>query len=161
LAYVGITRAKEISKISFAANRRMYNKWSSTLPSRFMDELPADHVEVISETSLYGSTAPNTSMFAEESGPITVQFGGGGSISKSGYQNPGWRRVQQAKRRDSVPLIEESANDPTASDFDLGERVFHQKFGYGRIKSIYGNKLTIEFEKAGRKKVIASFVERH
>ena len=54
-----------------------------------------------------------------------------------------------------------ATNDPTASAFDLGERVFHQKFGYGSIKNIDGNKLTVDFEKAGRKKVIASFVERH
>ncbi len=166
LAYVGITRAKEISKISFVANRRIYNQWSSALPSRFIDELPADHVEVIAETGLYGSAVPTASVFAEDAGPITVQFGGGSTAFESGYQSPGWRRAQQSKRRNPAPLIEGSAelvatNDPTASEFDLGERVFHQKFGYGSIKNIDGNKLTIEFEKAGRKKVIASFVERH
>jgi DNA helicase-2/ATP-dependent DNA helicase PcrA len=44
------------------------------------------------------------------------------------------------------------------SSFKLGERVFHQKFGYGRVKSVEGNKLTVDFEKAGEKRVIDSFV---
>ncbi len=166
LAYVGITRAKEVSRISFAANRRVYNQWSSTLPSRFIDELPADQVEIVAETGLYGSPIPNPSMFAENSGTMTRLFTGGGSNFNSSYQSPGWRRAQKSGRRPPPPTIDETAelvaaDHTTASDFRTGERVFHQKFGYGSIKSIDGNKLTIDFEKAGQKKVIASFVKRH
>ena len=47
-----------------------------------------------------------------------------------------------------------------ASDYRRGDRVFHQKFGYGAVKSVEGNKLTVAFEKAGEKKVIDSFVEK-
>ena len=46
------------------------------------------------------------------------------------------------------------------SRFAVGERVFHQKFGYGLIEDVDGNKLTIAFDKAGRKRVVDSFVTR-
>ena len=46
-----------------------------------------------------------------------------------------------------------------APKFSAGDRVFHVKFGYGKVTSIEGNKLTVAFEKAGEKKVIDSFVE--
>ena len=163
LAHVGITRAKEIAKISFAANRRIFNQWNTALPSRFIDELPEEHVEVVAETGLYGSSS-HSDHFAEDGGVITSQFDRGGPAFGSSYNSPGWQRAQANKRRNPAPLIEGHAeliatNDPDAAAFDLGERVFHQKFGYGTIRTIDGNKLTIDFEKAGQKKVIASFVE--
>jgi len=164
LAHVGITRAKEIAKISFAANRRIFNQWNTALPSRFIDELPEEHVEVVAETGLYGSSAQTDHYAGDESGVITSQFDRGGPAFGSSYNSPGWQRAQANKRRNPAPMIEGHAeliatNDPEAAAFDLGERVFHQKFGYGTIQTIDGNKLTIDFEKAGQKKVIASFVE--
>src|SRR5690606_10203082 len=55
LAYVGITRAEKLATISFAGNRRMYGQWQSSLPSRFVDELPEEHVEVLTAPGLYGA----------------------------------------------------------------------------------------------------------
>ncbi|TDI61671.1 MAG: hypothetical protein E2O89_08610 [Alphaproteobacteria bacterium] len=132
LAYVGITRAKEVAKISFAANRRLFNQWANALPSRFIDELPEKNVEVMVDTGLYGGSMPAGRLNQDAAGPITSRFDQGGATP-----------------------------NPDAAGFDIGARVFHQKFGYGRIDMIEGNKLTIKFEKAGKKKVIASFVERH
>ncbi len=175
LAYVGITRAKRRAKIYFASNRRIHGLWQSTVPSRFLDELPPDHVEIGEPSSNYGG------------------YGGGGygpsrfdshdPFDSGSYSTPGWQRAQRArqtsdgfsdggrgyksarmKRQGPLTiegeLVAKSVSD-TPSAYSLGERVFHIKFGYGAIKSIEGNKLTIDFEKAGVKKVIDSFVERH
>ena len=54
-----------------------------------------------------------------------------------------------------------ASDDESAASYQTGERVFHDKFGYGTISGVDGNKLTIDFEKAGRKRVLDSFVERH
>jgi DNA helicase-2/ATP-dependent DNA helicase PcrA len=158
LAYVGITRAKERAWILFASTRMVHGRWQNGIPSRFLDELPADHVEVDSESGLYGSGSGSALS------PMEL------TAFESSYNSPGWRRAQAAKRdgRANGPgkVIEETGelvatSDPKASSYKVHERVFHQKFGYGSISSIDGNKLTIEFEKAGSKRVIDSFVERH
>ncbi len=161
LAYVGITRAREEARISFAANRQVYGRWTSQLPSRFVDELPLPNVEASSETGYYGG------------GPGMQQHGSRWDESPSfgeGYSSPGWRRAQASGYRGSHPgrqqviegegrLIVSSA-DSAASDFKRGDRVFHQKFGYGQVSGVEGNKLTVAFDKAGDKKVIDSFVEK-
>ena len=162
LAYVGITRAREEARISFAANRQVYGRWTSQLPSRFVDELPAANVEAASETGYYGGgpgmREPNSRWDAE-----AASFG-------SGYDSPGWRRAHERKYRGGPAGVTQviegegrlvAVSEPSASgDFARGERVFHVKFGYGRILQIEGNKLTVDFEKAGEKKVIDSFVEK-
>ena len=115
LAYVGITRARQHAYISFVANRQIYGRWQSVLPSRFVDELPHDHVEAISETGFSGMPGgDSTTLSATSGGPAT---------------------------------------------FKVGTRIFHDKFGYGRVAHSEGNKLTVDFEKSGRKKVIATFVQ--
>ena len=166
LAYVGITRAKEVAKISFAANRRLFNQWANALPSRFIDELPEKNVEVMVDTGLYGGSMPAGRLDQDAAGPITSRFDQSGATFGSTYNSPGWQRAQQSMRRRTPPVVEQTADhgatsNPDAAGFDIGARVFHQKFGYGRIDMIEGNKLTIKFDKAGKKKVIASFVERH
>ena len=160
LAYVGITRAREEARISFAANRQVYGRWTSQLPSRFVDELPVAHVEASSETGYYGG------------GPGMQQHGSRWDESPSfgsGYSSPGWRRAQAANYRGSHPgrqqVIEGDgrlvvSGSEAKSDYSRGDRVFHIKFGYGTVKSIEGNKLTVAFDKAGEKKVIDSFVEK-
>ncbi len=165
LAYVGITRAKEEARLSFVANRQVYGRWTSQLPSRFIDELPLAHVEAGSETGYYGG-GPGMQQPAsrwEES-----SFGG------AGYTSPGWQRAQQRtagrmgdaepSRVRAQPIEGEgrliAVSEPSASHYKTGERVFHQKFGYGRVAAVEGNKLTVAFDKAGAKKVIDSFVER-
>ena len=88
----------------------------------------------------------------------------------SSYDSPGWKRAQANRAaagavRTRPPLIEAQAwsvqtSDPTASAFARGDRVFHQKFGYGRVTFVEGNKLTVNFDKAGEKRVIDQFVSR-
>jgi DNA helicase-2/ATP-dependent DNA helicase PcrA len=154
LAYVGLTRAKKRARIFFAANRRVHGSWQSALPSRFINELPEQHVETTVDEGFYGGNAgfrDNMSGFA------------------STYESPGWKRAQANKdagyRRTRPPLIEAQAwsvqtSDPGASQYSRGDRVFHQKFGYGRVTGVEGNKLTVNFDKAGEKKVIDQFVTR-
>ena len=151
LAYVGITRARKEARISFAANRRIYNQWQNALPSRFVDELPADHVDQSAEQGLYGGVGSRAGL--RESGS---QFQGEGrdfdfaSPRRSGHSRDGTVIEGEVWL---VPAAESEGR------FDQGTRVFHQKFGYGKVVSSNGNKLEVAFEKAGTKKVIDSFVE--
>jgi DNA helicase-2/ATP-dependent DNA helicase PcrA len=151
LAYVGITRAKERAKISYAANRRTHGMWQSAMPSRFIGELPADAISVESDPGLpYGNSNLSTAPAFD-----------------SGYSSPGWRRAQSHRGETfgSRPTIEAQAelvatSDPAAETYQRGARVFHQKFGYGRVVSVDGNKLMVDFDKAGEKRVIATFLAR-
>ncbi len=173
LAYVGITRAKRRAKIYFATNRRIHGLWQTTIPSRFLDELPNDHVEVVESTnsSQYGGYAQ--SRFANQD-----QF-------TSNYETPGWKRAQsqstpQNKTWDNKARSTQSwdtqsragrsnlqiegeviAKSSTQSGLTKGERVFHQKFGNGTIVLVDGNKLSVDFDKAGRKMVLESFVKKN
>jgi DNA helicase-2/ATP-dependent DNA helicase PcrA len=152
LAYVGITRAKEQARISFAANRRMHGSWISSLPSRFIDELPEEFVEMDAEQGLYGGTG---SRF-DEATPV-----------QSSYDSPGWQRMKRASEtrpKGQFPqVIDEvsrlvATNDPSAASYQVGDAVRHPKFGAGTIAEVDGNKLLVEFE-VGAKRVISSFVE--
>ncbi len=165
LAYVGLTRAREEARVSFAANRQVYGRWTSQLPSRFVDELPHANVEAGSETGYYGAgpgLGETRSRWDDQ------------SAFRSGYDSPGWRRAQaRATEPRGVsggggrqPVIEGegrlvAVSEPSAGGaYARGDRVFHQKFGYGLVRGIEGNKLTVAFDKAGDKKVIDSFVEK-
>ncbi|MBL4618097.1 MAG: UvrD-helicase domain-containing protein [Robiginitomaculum sp.] len=145
LAYVGLTRAKQQAIIYFAANRQIYGSWQAVLPSRFVDELPPEHVEARAETGYYGHQArTNTD-----------------SDSGANYDTPGWRRFQ-ALKSSAKPYIEGTARaKPKSADgkFALNQRVFHDKFGYGRINSIDGDKAEVSFDKAGTKKLMISFLK--
>ncbi|HWM47194.1 MAG TPA: UvrD-helicase domain-containing protein [Xanthobacteraceae bacterium] len=221
LAHVGITRARRRAKIYFVANRRIHGSWTSSIPSRFIDELPADSVEVEESKAGFGGFSG---------------YGGHGSRFDqadsfgSSYSTPGWRRAQRRRGfeddddfggafssddsatrygeaeptrryRDSdtrgswknaspspplggdregagrstaagfarpqqkrIPLTIEgeliAKSTGTTSPFSVGDRVFHQKFGNGNVVHVEGNKLTIQFDKAGEKRVVDSFVER-
>jgi DNA helicase II / ATP-dependent DNA helicase PcrA len=156
LAYVGITRAKQRATISFAQNRRIHALWQSAMPSRFIDELPEKHVEVAAMTSSYGGQSFASSRFDSNT-----------SFGKGSYDTPGWQRAQARKTsgdtmRTAPKFIEGemAASFANPSTYETGERVFHQKFGYGNVTSVDGNKLTVDFDKAGEKRVIDSFVER-
>ncbi len=142
LAYVGITRARRRCTISFAANRRVYGQWTSALPSRFLDELPAEHVEVLHRSP---RARPDWELLGEPRPDI----------------RPAAFRTARAAARLIEGRAEILASRPPAGSrtFRVGERIFHDKFGYGRIEAIDGDKLEITFDKAGRKKVVDSFVE--
>jgi len=208
LAHVGLTRARKRARIYFATNRRIHGLWTSTAPSRFLDELPEADVEVkeaASGTGGFGMSGYGASRFDDISA-----FG-------SNYTTPGWQRAQarrgaggfdeMGQRRyardkdwdecdatDSDHLSPDRSSPPplrgrsaaggrrvgdklgtkpltiegeliakstgTTSLFAVGERVFHQKFGNGNVTAVDGNKLTIQFDKAGKKRVVDSFLER-
>ncbi|PYC48612.1 DNA helicase II [Litorivita pollutaquae] len=157
LAYVGITRAEEICTISFAGNRRVFGQWQNAMPSRFIDELPVDHVDVLTPPGLYGGGF----------GAAQGDFGASSKInervaSADVYNSPGWKRMQaRSAQRDTAHSSGTrgvTIDMAASSSRTVGERVFHQKFGYGAITAIEGDKLEIDFEKAGIKKVVAKFV---
>ena len=164
LAYVGITRAERLCTISFAGNRRVYGQWQSALPSRFIDELPSDHVEVLTPPGLYGGGFGAAGMARVGRGAVGSFASGveARAASANVYNSPGWKRLADRAgsrplgqpRESRAPVIDLSA----VSAFTEGERVFHQKFGYGTVVGIEGDKLAIAFDKAGEKKVVASFV---
>jgi DNA helicase-2/ATP-dependent DNA helicase PcrA len=199
LAHVGITRARRRAKLYFATNRRIHGTWSTTIPSRFLDELPAHNVEITESkggsgwggSSGYGpSRFDNVESFGssystpgwqraqanrarnQNGGRGGGQAGGGFNESQSPFSSsrsdasssrndafsPGGSRTKRGPMTIEGELIAKSTG--TTSEFTLADRVFHQKFGYGQVVKIDGNKLTIAFEKAGEKKVVDSFVER-
>jgi DNA helicase-2/ATP-dependent DNA helicase PcrA len=186
LAHVGLTRARRRAKIYFATNRRIHGTWSTTIPSRFLDELPAPNVEITESKG--GSGWGGSSGYGPSRFDNVESFG-------SSYATPGWQRAQANRARgqgrkgqagggfnesqspfssraepggfgrgNRAPITIEgeliAKSTGTTSEFKLDDRVFHQKFGYGQVVKIDGNKLTIAFEKAGEKKVVDSFVER-
>ena len=143
LAHVGLTRARRWVQLSFAANRRVYNQWRSCLPSRFIDELPPEHLELRSDTGFHAgrAEAEETSFFATTGGgprPYDPAATSGGLIVEG--------------RAERLPVRQATAA------FNTGDRVFHQKFGYGRVMAVEGNRLQVDFDKAGTKKVVDSFV---
>ena len=164
LAYVGITRAEEICTVSFAANRRVYGQWQSALPSRFIDELPAEHVEVLTPPGLYGGGF-GTNTMAEAQHDATsggVESDMPAKAAKADvYNSPGWRRLQSNTARPTMQPSEARnlTIDATAvSAFAVDDRVFHTKFGYGAVIAIEGDKLEVTFDKAGTKKIVGRFL---
>ncbi len=155
LAYVGITRAERLCTISFASNRRVYGQWQSQMPSRFIDELPADHVAVLTPPGLYGG------------GFGAAVSGFGAAIEQRAtkadvYNSPGWKRMQDRAGARGMAQPQEARGiviDAQAiSPYGIGDRVFHQKFGYGEVILVEGDKLDIEFDHAGSKKIVARWV---
>ncbi len=155
LAHVGITRARQRLYIYFASNRRIHGLWNSTVPSRFLDELPEESVEVVDPQSGYGTQVHSRFDRVE---PFS-----------SGYSTPGWQRAQQrrggfseAPSRGPRTIEGEILSRSTgpSSGFEIGDRVFHEKFGYGEIMEVEGTKVIVEFDKAGEKKLVASFLKK-
>ncbi|GAB1715557.1 MAG: ATP-dependent DNA helicase, Rep family [Nitrobacter sp.] len=172
LAHVGLTRARRRAKLYFATNRRIHGSWSTTIPSRFLDELPAQNVEITESKG--GSGWGGAGGYGPSRFDNIESFG-------SSYATPGWQRAQanrgrggfneagtpynagRSKSKHAPVTIEGeliAKSTGTISGFSPGDRVFHQKFGYGKVTRTDGNKLTIAFDKAGEKKVVDSFVER-
>ena len=155
LAYVGITRAEELCTISFASNRRVYGQWQSQMPSRFVDELPAADVEVLTPPGLMGGGYGAAAGHGFSSGLED-------RVSKADvYNSPGWRRLQERTTRPMAQPSEArniTIDATVVSAYVMGERVFHQKFGYGEIVGIEGDKLDVEFDHAGLKKIVARWV---
>jgi DNA helicase-2/ATP-dependent DNA helicase PcrA len=158
LAYVGITRARRDLFISFANSRRIHGQWQSSIPSRFVQELPPENIIEDMEQGM-GLGRVTAARLGDASG--TNGFGanggyGAGDYSAGGY-GAGWRRMA-ARRAEPAEGNWEPANNKT--EFTTGDRVFHQKFGMGNILTIDGDKLLIAFDKAGHKKVVSGFVSK-
>ncbi|MGC6518342.1 MAG: ATP-dependent helicase [Candidatus Puniceispirillaceae bacterium] len=152
LGYVGITRARRNLFISFAANRRVHGLWQACIPSRFVAELPRDHIrEDMAQGLSIGRSEPIMIGSADD------------RVGQAGY-GPGWQRAASRKGQmtGTPPARDAEGWTPQtgSSAFAKGERVFHQKFGMGNIRAVEGDKLEIAFDRAGRKKVVASFVEK-
>ena len=155
LAYVGITRSEAICTISFAANRRVYGQWQSSMPSRFIDELPADNIEVLTPPGLYGGGSSRQDIEFESDLPERA-------AKADAYNSPGWKRMQI---RTSQRFLDNSETPQTViidakvtEKYSISDRVMHAKLGEGTVIGIEGNKLSIVFDSGGAKKVIASFV---
>jgi DNA helicase-2/ATP-dependent DNA helicase PcrA len=144
LAYVGLTRARLRAVVSYAANRRLHGSWASAIPSRFVEELPDDQIEQDSEVGLYGAAASP---------------GGFADWGETRW-TPGVARARlregQAKR--FIEITPTEVASLPGDGFGPGQRVFHRKFGYGTVRAAEGDRLSIRFDQAGDKKVIASFV---
>jgi DNA helicase-2/ATP-dependent DNA helicase PcrA len=161
LAYVAITRARKKATVMHAANRRIYGQWTSSLPSRFVGELPEAHID--QETTMSGGESLWRAQWSERADPFAHL--GPAQGMRATTRGPGWQRASQGGRfnRDPQRVIEAKASavslgNQGRTDLELGQRVFHGKFGYGKIVAQEGNKLEIEFEHAGLKKVLDSFV---
>jgi len=156
LAYVAITRARRKCFIFHAANRRIYGQWTSSIPSRFVAELPEAHIA--HETSMAGGESLWRANWSERADPFA-------DVARSAGRGPGWRRAVTGGFERNPPRIIEvkasaiSLGNPGRGDISVGQRVFHAKFGYGAVVAIEGNKLEIDFEHAGRKRVLDSFVD--
>jgi DNA helicase-2/ATP-dependent DNA helicase PcrA len=160
LAYVAITRARRRATIFHAANRRIYGQWTSSIPSRFLAELPKANID--EETTMTGGESLWRAQWSERTDPF-AHLGPAQSMRAS-TRGPGWQRASRGNFNPEPQRIIEarasavSLGNQGRTDLTLGQRVFHGKFGYGTIEAIEGNKLEIDFEHAGRKKVLDSFV---
>jgi DNA helicase-2/ATP-dependent DNA helicase PcrA len=159
LAYVAITRARRRCVIIHAANRRIYGQWTSSIPSRFVGELPEEHVEA--ETTMSGGESLWRAQWSERTDPFA-------HLERGTGRGPGWQRAAalgepttRSGNGGRILEVKASAASYAAkprSDVSIGQRVFHTKFGYGTVEGIEGNKLAIAFEQSGTKHVLDSFV---
>jgi DNA helicase-2/ATP-dependent DNA helicase PcrA len=156
LAYVAITRARRRCTILHAANRRIYGQWTSSIPSRFIGELPDANID--NESTLTGGASLWRANWSEREDPFA-------HVGRGTGRGPGWQRAASAGQfvREPSRVVEArqsavSLGNKGRDDLSIGQRIFHQKFGYGAIAEIEGNKLEIDFDQAGRKRVLDSFV---
>jgi DNA helicase II / ATP-dependent DNA helicase PcrA len=153
LAYVGLTRARHKAYIFHAANRRVYGQWQSAIPSRFIAEIPQNQIDTESTIS-----SGNTQMWQNAAGYLNPF----GDSARGTGRGPGWTRAaSQGGFKPGNVVIDGRAvtiADARPSVYRPGDRVFHEKFGYGRVDLVDGNKLQIRFENSGMKHIVDSFV---
>ncbi len=161
LAYVAITRARRRCSIFHAANRRIYGQWTSSIPSRFIEELPPEHID--QETTLTGGKSLWQANWSEQEDPFAHVSQA--RPERSSARGPGWQRALSTGYETRPARVQENKRSAASfaakprGDIAIGQRVFHEKFGYGTVTDQEGNKLEIEFEHAGTKRVIDSFVK--
>jgi DNA helicase-2/ATP-dependent DNA helicase PcrA len=189
LAYVGITRARRTAKISFVQNRRTRGLWQPATPSRFVNELPEEHLDIVESHRPHGGGGGYGYAYGSANPYGRSRFEEPGAGFDSGYSTPGWQRAKQQWSRDdgrrsagsqtwsrpgstagpksgpkSGPKTIEgklvASSTSRGAGYRVGERVFHEKFGYGQVAEVDGNKLLVNFDKAGQKRVVDGFVVR-
>jgi DNA helicase-2/ATP-dependent DNA helicase PcrA len=146
LAYVGLTRARHRAYVSFAANRRIHGQWQNTIRSRFIDELPPEHIEIVAELGLQPAASWDAGWASAVEVPSSMP----------------WRPAARPARSllaSSGPVPRRGEEVVRVGGFAVGGRIFHQKFGYGTITAVEDNKLAIHFDVAGDKKVMDAFVK--
>lgn len=136
LAYVGLTRARKRAFISHVAQRRMYGNWIDAIPSRFIDELPSDHIDAAADSGLYAGRSAHW--------------------DSSGFTAPVRRIRPDVTQGRSYQTRERT---PPPGVFARGVRIRHDKFGEGTVIHVDGHKLDIQFDRGGHKRVMDSFVE--
>ena len=153
LAYVGLTRAESLATISFAGNRRLYGQWQSSMPSRFIDELPDVEIEVLTPPGLYGGGyGAAMAMAGANAGSDMHERAARADV----YNSPGWKRMQNAasaRQARPAPVV----IDADAVEFAVGDRVNHTRFGEGIIMGIAEDTLTVQFQ-IGFKNVKVGYV---
>lgn len=163
LAYVAITRARRHCTILHAANRRIYGQWVSSIPSRFVGELPPEHI--LASNTMTGGASLWRAQWSERDDPFAhvARNVHSDRPARTDTRGPGWQRA--AANYDPSPKRIAEPSRPAASfaakgrlDIKLGDWVFHEKFGRGQVMAQEGNKLEIEFDGNGRKRVLDSFV---
>jgi DNA helicase-2/ATP-dependent DNA helicase PcrA len=190
LAYVGITRARKRARISFTENRRTRGLFQAATPSRFVDELPESDVDVVEAKgpfsgaykgfgggsgygpSRFDNAQPFQSTYStpgwqraqsQSKGGFGKGGGYGGGFRESEPSHRKWPDKQHGEKKHRAPMLIEGqviASSQMVSEFKVGDRVAHAKFGQGRVAAVDGNKLTIDFDEAGQKKVVDSFLDR-
>lgn len=161
LAYVAITRARRQCTIIHAANRRIYGQWTSSIPSRFIEELPEEHID--QETTLTGGASLWRANWSEQEDPFAHVARD--RPERAGTRGPGWQRALSSGYDTKPVRLRENTRSaasfaaPARSDIAIGAMVSHDKFGTGCVIDQEGNKLTIQFEAAGEKRVLDSFVK--
>jgi DNA helicase-2/ATP-dependent DNA helicase PcrA len=160
LAYVGLTRARLRVFVSFAGSRRIHGQWQNTARSRFIDELPAGHIEMRNEMGLAagGTWSGAWGSSASQAAPAKAATSPGWDAAWN--RSKTWAGTRPPLLIQSPGVPRRGQEIPKIGGFAVGDRVFHQKFGYGTVEAVEDNKLAINFEHAGDKKVMDAFVEK-
>ena len=160
LAYVAITRAKKKCTIFHAANRRIYGQWTSSIPSRFIEELPEEHIE--QESTMSGGASMWRANWSESEDPFAHVAST--RPTRSSARGPGWQRALESGYETKPARVRENRRSAASfaaqprGDIAIGAQVHHDRFGSGVVMAQEGNKLEIEFEEYGTKRVVDSFV---
>jgi DNA helicase-2/ATP-dependent DNA helicase PcrA len=157
LAYVGLTRARHRAYVSFAANRRIHGQWQNTIRSRFVDELPQEHIEIVAELGLQPGASWDSRWGSTIEVPSAPPWQPAAPLP---HGTRPWAKGPRPLLVNSAPVPRRGEEVRKVGGFAVGTRVFHQKFGYGTITEIEDNKLAIHFDVAGDKKIMDAFVER-
>tara|TARA_Y100000590_G_scaffold433768_1_gene551213 strand:- start:23851 stop:26058 length:2208 start_codon:yes stop_codon:yes gene_type:complete len=139
LAYVAITRGKKNVFISFAKRRFIHGTWNFSQPSRFLSELPKENIDT------------NESFFQDDDDLVVNEEEYGSRV-----KNPNRLLFQNKK-----DLVENINSYESEYKFKIGDTIFHEKYGYGKIKYIIDGKYEIIFDKLNETKIVLENFIKH